>query len=224
MFLGSAPMSLVGVVVATWLRHRYAQADSVQGTILGAALLLGGLGTLAKASIRYREHPDEPFVLSRRDRMAAVAIGLGGGFIVWLTSVGSGVFFGLTMLVVFPLRSAKVVGTDVFHAAALLWVAGLGHLVAGNVDLYAVGWLLVGSVPGVIIGTALVLRVPDRALRLLLGAVLVLSGVKLADVPGADWLAGGGLVIAAITVAVMVTTKRRLVRRTTADAPAVDRV
>ena len=54
-------------------------------------------------------------------------IGLFGGFIVGLTSVGSGVFFGLTLLVVFPLRAHKVVGTDIFHAAALLYVAGFGH-------------------------------------------------------------------------------------------------
>src|SRR5918995_562794 len=67
--------------------------------------------------------------------------GMGGGslmtplLIFGLTSVGTGVFFGLTLLVLFPLRSAIVVGTDIFHAAALLWVAGMGHLVAGNVNL-----------------------------------------------------------------------------------------
>jgi uncharacterized membrane protein YfcA len=205
MFVGSAPMSLVGVAVATWLKHSYSDAVSVQSSILGVALVLGGLGTLAKALIRYRERPDVPFVLTNRDRVVAVAIGLGGGFIVGLTSVGSGVFFGLTLLLVFPLRSAKVVGTDIFHAAALLWVAGFGHLIAGNVDIAAVAWLLVGSVPGVLIGSSFVLRVPDRALRLVLGAVLVLAGVKLADVPGANWVAGGGLVVVTLAVAVVAT-------------------
>ena len=53
------------------------------------------------------------------------------------------------MLILFPLRSAKVVGTDIFHAAALLWVAGMGHMVAGNVNYAAMAWLLLGSVPGV---------------------------------------------------------------------------
>ena len=71
--------------------------------------------------------------------------------IVGLTSVGTGVFFGLSMLFLFPLRSAKVVGTDIFHAAALLYVAGFGHFIAGNVDFGAVGWLLIGSIPGVLI-------------------------------------------------------------------------
>ena len=69
--------------------------------------------------------------------MIAVLLGLSGGFIVGLTSVGSGTFFGLVMLIAFPLTAAKIVGTDIFHAAALLWVAGAGHLVAGNVDLGA---------------------------------------------------------------------------------------
>ena len=118
-----------------------------------------------------------------RDRLAALAIGLVGGFIVGLTSVGSGTFFGLTMLFVFPLRAHKVVGTDILHAAALLWVAGFGHIVAGNVDMHAVGWLLIGSVPGVLIGSHYSVRLPEAILRLTLANVLALSGLKLAERP-----------------------------------------
>ena len=184
MFVGSAPTSLVGVAVATWLRHRYgAGVDSVTGRVLGGALVAGGLGMIAKGLVRYQDVGDAPFLLTRRDRLVAVVIGLVGGFAVGLTSVGSGVFFGLTMLLVFPLRSAKVVGTDVFHAAALLWVAGLGHLVAGNVDLSAVAWLLLGSIPGVLVGSQFTLRLPDRALRLALGLVLLASGERLLGAP-----------------------------------------
>jgi len=187
MFLGSAPMSLVGVAAATWINHHYgAAADSIQGAILGAALLAGGLGMLAKSVIRYREIPERPFVLRRRDRIAAVLIGLGGGFVVGLTSVGSGVFFGLTLLILFPLRSSKVVGTDIFHAAALLWVAGCGHFVAGNVDLNAVGWLLLGSIPGVLLSSGLTVRLPDQLLRLMLSVVLLASGVRLLEPPYAN--------------------------------------
>ncbi len=189
MLLGSAPMSLLGVATATALRHHYGNsASSVGGQILGGALVLGGLGMVAKSVTRYRDVGDAPFVLTRRDRIAAVAIGIVGGFVVGLTSVGSGVFFSLTMLMVFPLRSSKVVGTDVFHAAALLWVAGAGHLVAGNVDLGAVGWLLIGSVPGVLLGSHFTVRVPDRTLRAVLGLLLLESGIKLLDVPDI-WLA-----------------------------------
>lgn len=185
MLLGSAPMSLAGVAVATLLERRY--GDSVESTgakVLGAALLLGGLGLLAKILFVRDGVRVDSFRLTPRDRIVAFAIGFIGGFIVGLTSVGSGVFFGLTMLLAFPLKSAKVVGTDIFHAAALLWVAGLGHFVAGNVDLGAVGWLLLGSIPGVLIGSQFTIKVPDTALRAILAGVLVLSGLKLVDVPG----------------------------------------
>ena len=90
------------------------------------------------------------------------------------------------MLLVFPLTASKVVGTDIFHAAALLWVAGAGHLVAGNVDLHAMGWLLVGSIPGVLLGSNVSVKLPDRALRLGLATTLTLAGIKLAGVPGAE--------------------------------------
>lgn len=218
MFLGSAPMSLVGVATATWLKHRYGGgAQSAQGIVLGAALLLGGIGMALKGLIRYREGSDEPFRMQRRDRIAAVLIGLGGGFIVGLTSVGSGVFFGLTMLIVFPLRSIKVVGTDILHAAALLWVAGFGHLVAGNVDLHAVGWLLIGSVPGVLIGSQVAVRLPDRTLRLVMATTLGASGIKLLGVPGANELAIAVLVVGPTAIVVhryLTRAGRRPGRRT----------
>ena len=101
----------------------------------------------------------------RRDKVVAVAIGAVGGFVVGLTSVGSGTFFGLAMLLVFPLTAPKIVGTDITHAAALLWVAGVGHLLHGNVNLHAMGWLLVGSIPGVLLGSQMSIKVPERSLR-----------------------------------------------------------
>jgi uncharacterized membrane protein YfcA len=187
MFLGSAPMSLVGVWVSDWMRHHYGDgAQTLQGRVLGVALVIGAAGLVAKNLMKFRMAPDGPFILTRRDRIAAVLIGLGGGFMVGLTSVGSGVFFGLSLLVLFPLRSSKVVGTDIFHAAALLWVAGAGHLVAGNVDAGAVAWLLVGSLPGVLIGSHVSVRLPDRMLQLALAVTLAASGAKLVDLPHAN--------------------------------------
>ena len=134
------------------------------GRVLGGALLFGCVGLLAKSFVaREGRCATRSFVLTNRDRVAAVLIGLFGGFVVGLTSVGSGVFFGLTLLVVFPLRAHKVVGTDIFHAAALLYVAGVGHWLAGNVDMGIVGWLLLGSIPGVLIGGRLSLSMPETA-------------------------------------------------------------
>jgi uncharacterized protein len=190
MLVASAPMSLVGVQLAEWLQSRYGDgAESVSAKVIGAALVLGGLGFFAKTFLKRGVQPvDGPFLLERRDRIAAVALGLGGGFIVGLTSVGSGTFFALVMLLVFPLTAAKIVGTDIFHAAALLWVAGLSHLLHGNVDLTAMGWLLVGSIPGVLLGSRLTVRLPDTTLRVGLASVLLLSGIKLLDPPGSDAL------------------------------------
>ncbi len=186
MLLGSAPMSLVGVWLAHELESRHGDsAQSIMAQVLGGALLFGCVGLLAKTAIQARAIGDAPWTLSTRDRVAAVLIGLFGGFVVGLTSVGSGVFFGLTLLVLFPLRAHKVVGTDIFHAAALLYVAGLGHLVAGNVNMAIVGWLLLGSIPGALLGGRLTLSMPERPLRVVLALVLGLAGIKLVQVPGA---------------------------------------
>jgi uncharacterized membrane protein YfcA len=186
MLLGSAPMSLLGVWLADWLQHHYGKGiESTMGRVLGGALLFGCIGLVAKNFVTSKPIGDVDFTLESRDRVAAVLIGLFGGFVVGLTSVGSGVFFGLTLLVVFPLRAHKVVGTDIFHAAALLYAAGIGHFIAGNVDMRTVGWLLLGSLPGVLVGGRLSLQVPDRPLRFVLALVLGLSGLKLVDVPGA---------------------------------------
>ena len=210
MLLGSAPFSLVGVELAEWLERRYGNSvESAGAKVIGAALVLGGFGFLAKTFIKRGVQPDNaPFLLTRRDRLAALALGIGGGFIVGLTSVGSGTFFALVMLLVFPLTAVKIVGTDIFHAAALLWVAGISHLLHGNVDLGAMGWLLLGSVPGILIGSQLTVRLPERSLRIALATVLVLSGVKLLDVPGSSLLVP--IVLIGGATLLIVTEYRRL--------------
>jgi hypothetical protein len=203
MLAASAPCSLAGVQVAEWLQDKNGEGiDSVSAKVIGAALILGGLGFLAKTYIHRGVQPDDaPFILGRREHVIALALGAAGGFIVGLTSVGSGTFFALVMLLVFPLTAAKIVGTDIFHAAGLLWVAGLSHLIHGNVDLAAMGWLLLGSVPGILLASQLTVRVPDRSLRVGLATVLLLSGVKLLDLPGSSYLIpvvlGAGIVLVA---------------------------
>jgi uncharacterized protein len=194
MFLGSGPLSLAGVAAATAIKHHYTNAQKVEGYAVGAALVIGGLGFLAKSFIRRGVRPsDAPLLLSRHDKAIAVAIGALFGFVVGLTSVGSGTFFGLVMVLVYPLTMAKIVGTDIFHAAALLWVAGVGHLVSGNVDLHATAWLLTGSIPGILISSRFTVKLPDVVLRVALGSLLTLSGVKLLNVPQATWILAGGL-------------------------------
>jgi uncharacterized membrane protein YfcA len=224
MFLGSGPMSLLGVSLATWLKHHYGDGvQSVEAYAIGAALILGGLGLVAKTLVKVGVQPDDaPFLLTRRDRWIAFAIGAVFGFVVGLTSVGSGTFFGLVMVLVYPLTVAKIVGTDIFHAAALLWVAGVGHLVAGNVDLHAMFWLLLGSIPGVLLTSQLTLRLPGQALRLGLATVLVLSGVKLVNTPGADWIVLAGFIVGGVVFAVWGARELRNQRRDERSGLATD--
>jgi len=212
MLVGSAPMSLAGVGVATWLEHTYGDSwENAAKKVLGVTLLLCGLAFLVKALLHLRKST-EGFRLSSSDRARAVTIGLIGGFVVGLTSVGSGTFFGLTMMLFFPLSMAQIVGTDIVHAAALLWVAGFGHIVAGNVDFHAMGWLLIGSIPGVLIGSHFTVRAGDRFLRVALATTLSLSGVKLVDFPGANIvvLAGSALALGGALVVVARVLRRRL--------------
>jgi uncharacterized membrane protein YfcA len=194
MLVGSAPTSLVGVWLAHKLTERYGDdVKSLMGQVLGAALLFGCVGLVAKSLVHTKAIADSEWELTNRDRVAAVVIGLFGGFIVGLTSVGSGVFFGLTLLVVFPLRAHKVVGTDIFHAAVLLYVAGAAHWAAGNVDFGILAWLLLGSIPGVLVGSRLTLSIPENLLRVVLAGVLGLAGLKLLDVPFAGTIVVIGL-------------------------------
>jgi uncharacterized membrane protein YfcA len=135
------------------------------------------------------------------------------GFIVGLTSVGSGTFFGLALLLLFPLSATRMVGTDLLHAALLLFIAGAGHLLHGNVNLHAMSWLLVGSIPGVLIGSHLSIRVPERALRSVFALVLVLSGIKLVKTPAADTIILIGVIAGALALvawAVLTVKARRV--------------
>ena len=214
MLVGSAPFSLVGVQIASSF------SDSTQSTmtkVVGGALIVGGIGFAIKAFLRGYVG-EEQLHLTRRQKIIAIVIGASCGFVVGLTSVGSGTFFGLAMLLLYPLAARRIVGTDMLHAALLLWVAGVGHLIHGNVDLHAMAWLLPGSIPGVLLGSHYSIRVPERALRMSFAFILVLSGIKLLDVPGATTIieAGLGIGIVAALVGVAVNLHGR---RLEAEAP-----
>src|SRR6478752_9466405 len=199
MLIGSAPFSLLGVAMSSYLSDRYGEGyETTAQQILGVALIVGGIGFFVKAFLRPFGN-NAPFLMQRRDKSIAVLIGIFGGFIVGLTSVGSGTFFGLVMMIAFPLTAAKIVGTDLFQAALLLWVAGFGHFVTGSVDLGATGWRLVGSIPGVLRGSQLTVKLPERSLRVTLALVLSLSGIKLLDPPGAN-----AIILTVISVALIV--------------------
>lgn len=199
MLVGSAPLSLVGVQIASSFST---STQSTMSKVVGGALILGGIGFAIKAFLKGYVG-QEQLHLTTRQKLIAISIGASCGFVVGLTSVGSGTFFGLAMLLLYPLAARRIVGTDMLHAALLLWVAGAGHLIHGNVNLHAMAWLLVGSIPGVLLGSHYSIRVPERGLRMSFAIVLVLSGIKLLEVPAATLIieisAGvAGLVLATV--------------------------
>ena len=205
LFAASGPMAIAGVAVSYVLRNSISNAETILGYAIGAALIGGGSGFLAKSFVKRGVQPSErPLIMTSRDKAIALATGAVFGFIVGLTSVGSGTYFGLVMVLVYPLTMPRIVGTDIFHAAALLWVAGVGHLIIGDVDLHATAWLLLGSVPGILISARYTLKVPDLTIRCGLGGILIISGLKLllANWSYANWLFGAGLVFLAVVLTI----------------------
>jgi uncharacterized membrane protein YfcA len=178
--VGSVPGALVGV----WLLDRLhaAYGKSFEPTLLvsiAVALIIVAVTILGRALfmptlVARERHAVEQ---TTRTKVTAVLIGAVLGLILGVTSVGSGALIGLALILVFQLTPHRVVGTDVFHAAILLWVAGLAHWVSGNVDFLLMGTILLGSVPGVLIGTQLIGHVSARALRPVLGCVLLASAL-----------------------------------------------
>ena len=125
--------------------------DELVYAVLGGTLLMVGIITLARALIlRNLIDERERFEVERRHKVAAIVIGATTGFVIGITSAGSGTVIAILLIAVYRLAPKKVVGTDVFHAAILLWAAGIAHWVGGNVDFVLAGNILLGSVPGVV--------------------------------------------------------------------------
>jgi uncharacterized protein len=180
MAAGSVPAAVIGVWAISILQEKVGEEelDSLVYALLGGTLLMVGIITLARALILSKlvEERDD-FVLQRRHKIAAVTIGATTGFVIGITSAGSGTVIAILLIAVFRLTPVKVVGTDVFHAAILLWAAGIAHWVGGNVDFVLAGNILIGSIPGVIVGSHYAARAPTGFLRTALGVVLVASGI-----------------------------------------------
>jgi uncharacterized protein len=187
--VGSCPGALVGVWVLDRLRESIGDDfDTFMMVAIGATLLLTGglvlLRALAIADQSARERG--AFRMQTRHKVAAVALGASVGFVLGITSAGSGTLIGIGLILGFRLSPHRVVGTDVAHAAVLLWVAAIAHMISGNVDYGLAGTILIGSLPGVWIGTNLATRLPRNALRAALGVVLLTSGLALLSKAGLE--------------------------------------
>jgi uncharacterized membrane protein YfcA len=177
---GSVPAAVLGVALVSVLQDHIGEdrLDSLVYAVLGGTLLMVGVITLTRALIlRDLVVERDRFDVERRHKVAAVLIGATTGFVIGITSAGSGTVIAILLIAVYRLAPKKVVGTDVFHAAILLWAAGIAHWIGGNVDFTLAANILIGSVPGVVIGAALSDRAPTGFIRTALGVVLVGSGI-----------------------------------------------
>ena len=178
--IGSVPSAVGGVILVSWLQTKVGEArlEELVYAVLGGTLLMVGVITLARALI-LRSLIDERdrFEVERRHKVAAIVIGATTGFVIGITSAGSGTVIAILLIAVYRLAPKKVVGTDVFHAAILLWAAGIAHWVGGNVDFVLAANILLGSIPGVVIGASLSDKAPQGFLRTALGLVLIGSGI-----------------------------------------------
>jgi uncharacterized membrane protein YfcA len=226
MAVGSVPAAIGGVYVLEALqRSQGDDFDNLLLTIVAAAILLTGTMTLVRALFlpKLVEQERSGFSLRPWHRVAAIIVGIFVGFILGMTSAGSGALIAMALILIFRLIPTRVVGTDVFHAALLLWAASAAHVVAGNVDYALVGTILIGSIPGVWAGAHLSVRVPLGTLRLGLGIVLLGAGLGLLTKAGADIPAP---VLAAVPVALLALIVKQHVKRasrTPAPVPAESR-
>jgi uncharacterized membrane protein YfcA len=218
MAIGSVPAAIGGVWVLGLLEDAAGRDfDDLVIAILAGALLLTGAATLIRAFLkRMHERERDTIELERRHKIAAVVLGVSVGFVLGVTSAGSGALIAVGLILLFRLSPRRVVGTDVFHAAILLWAAGLAHIVAGNVDFVLAGTILLGSVPGVWLGSHWSVRVEPAVLRTTLAVVLIGAGLALLIKAGLDIPVA---VIAPFPVAVLVLLVVTMVRSRRRPAP-----
>jgi uncharacterized protein len=181
MALGSVPAAVLGVYVLDLLEDWAGRDfDDLLITILACALLLTGAATLIRNFLRRMDERERRTIpMERRHKVAAVALGASVGFVLGVTSAGSGALIAVGLILLFRLTPQRVVGTDVFHAAIVLWAAALAHVSAGNVDFGLVGNILIGSIPGVWLGSHWSVRVEPFVLRGTLALVLIGAGLAL---------------------------------------------
>jgi hypothetical protein len=138
-----------------------------------------GAITMIVRTLRRREDPHPNSFVERNKILCTVFWGLVIGFSVGMTSVGSGTLIAPFLMILFPNNPARVVGTDVFHAAMLVSATAFLHGSAGHVNWGMVPVMLAGSIPGVLIGSYLAPRLPSRPLRVGLGSLLFATGYQL---------------------------------------------
>jgi uncharacterized membrane protein YfcA len=190
--LGSIPAAFGGVLLLRALGSGERLDDLVQA-LLGATLLVAVAGMLLRPVVGSLQRDGAVRIRPGR----TVLVGVFGGLVVGMTSVGSGSLMIVLLMAMYPqLESRVLVGTDLVQAVPLVASAALAHLLFGDVQFSTAAALLVGAVPGVLVGAHLSSQAPDRVLRPLLVGILTASAMKLLDV-------STGLTVVAVGVALV---------------------
>jgi uncharacterized protein len=178
---GSIPASVVTLLVLWQFELNGDSGRSLINLVLCFALILTATSLIFRKAImdRYRRRMER--LSAATTGYATVVVGVALGVLVSISSVGAGAVGVTALLLLYPrLPMASIVGSDIAHAVPLTLVAGIGHWALGSVDWALMGVLLIGSLPGIIIGSYCAVRVPETVLRLLLATVLILIAGKLA--------------------------------------------
>ncbi len=178
--MGSIPASLATLITMSQTEFGGLQGSSIINFLLGATLLLTGVATYFRPRIIAWAGPR----FDGRERAGVnrwtILLGAILGVLVSLTSVGAGALGTTALLMLYPkLPVARIAGSDIAHAVPLTLIAGTGHWLMGSVDFSMMGALLVGSIPGIIVGSLFATRASDNILRPILAVTLLLVSIKL---------------------------------------------
>ena len=199
MVLGSVPMAFLGAYLLKLMGHSSHAQDNIE-TALGAALLVGAGAMVLRYVLDRRGGHDRTAAIHEvvPKRLRTVGIGMIGGVIVGITSVGSGSLMIILLLFLYPTIGAKqLVGTDLTQAVPLTTAAALGALAFGHVEFGVTTSLIIGSVPAVLVGSMVSSSAPDRYIRPVITFVIAASGLKYVGV-GTEAL--GWILVSALLV------------------------
>ena len=177
---GSLPGTAATLLALSWFGTGTARTGATIGVALGFALILTAVTLLARTWLLARLARLSERLTDRQTATWTVLLGLFLGVMVSLTSVGAGAVGVTVLLVLYPrMPTVRIVGSDIAHAVPLTLLAGAGHWYVGTVDWALLGSLLIGSLPGIAIGSHFAVRVPEPVLRPMLAVTLLVVGLRL---------------------------------------------
>jgi len=221
--LGSVPSAFLGVLLLKHLGSGAALQSNIKN-FLGVALLIVSTGLVIKPLLAARKKPGESLLPLVVKPLPTLIIGILGGVVVGLTSVGSGSLMIILLLMLYPrLKLSELVGTDLVQAVPLVTSAALGHFLFGDFKMSLTASILIGSIPGVFVGARFSSRAPDTVIRPSLIVVLVVSGLKLVGVSNTALAFIAPTAIALGTAYAIVATRRAKAAAAPVNQPVGDR-